>query len=31
MFIFQVQDSYYTTLRPLMRGELSYDTPTARL
>ncbi|XP_053382345.1 peroxisomal acyl-coenzyme A oxidase 1-like isoform X2 [Mercenaria mercenaria] len=26
-----VHDSYYTTLKPLMKGELKFDTPTARL
>ncbi|XP_060608673.1 peroxisomal acyl-coenzyme A oxidase 1-like [Ruditapes philippinarum] len=26
-----VQDSYYTTLRPLMKGELTFDVPTAKL
>lgn len=26
-----VHDSYHTTLRPLMKGELKFDTPTARL
>lgn len=27
----EVHESYYTTLRPLMKGELKFDSPSARL